>query len=86
MRYEGCRATARGTSREPKRWISTEIALLTHLGYPIICVPIGVDLTGLPVSLSVEHTALKEGALIKWARAIEALIHDDFGGGPKPAL
>ncbi|KAH9908520.1 amidase [Xylariomycetidae sp. FL2044] len=42
-------------------------------GYPIICIPIGLDDKGLPVSLSVQHTAWKEAELVRWASAIEDL-------------
>lgn len=45
-----------------------------YLGYPIICIPIGVDSAGIPFSLSVQHTAWKEDVLIKWASAIEDLV------------
>lgn len=40
-------------------------------GYPIICIPIGLDEDGLPISLSIQHSAWKEDQLIKWASAIE---------------
>lgn len=46
-----------------------------YLGYPIICVPIGVDSAGLPFSLSIQHSAWREHALIKWASAIEDLVY-----------
>ncbi|KAK5095047.1 hypothetical protein LTR70_007177 [Exophiala xenobiotica] len=40
-------------------------------GYPIICIPIGLDEDGLPISLSIQHSVWKEDQLIKWASAIE---------------
>ena len=53
-------------------------------GYPIICIPIGVDSTGLPISLSLQHTAGKESTLIRWASAIEDLLHSNNGGRAVP--
>ncbi|KAG8528424.1 uncharacterized protein KY384_007342 [Bacidia gigantensis] len=57
---------------------------LPERGYPIICIPIGVDTAGLPVSLSLQHTAWKGATLIKWASAIEDLVQHVFGGRPQP--
>lgn len=42
-------------------------------GYPIICIPIGLDTDGLPISLSLQHSAWREAQLVKWASAIEDL-------------
>lgn len=53
-------------------------------GYPIICIPIGLDAFGIPVSLSLLHSAWKEGPLIKWASAIEDLLNENLGWRPTP--
>ncbi|KAF6220520.1 hypothetical protein HO133_002953 [Letharia lupina] len=53
--------------------------LAAQAGYPIICIPIGVDSAGLPFSLSLQHTAWKEDVLIRWASAIEDLVHQISG-------
>lgn len=54
-------------------------------GYPIICIPIGVDNTGMPVSLSIQHSAWKEEELIKWASAIEDLWNMKNGWRTTPS-
>ncbi|KEF61394.1 uncharacterized protein A1O9_02960 [Exophiala aquamarina CBS 119918] len=38
-------------------------------GYPVICIPIGLDDNGMPVSISVQHSAWKEAELVKWSSA-----------------
>ncbi|KAK3708285.1 hypothetical protein LTR37_011550 [Vermiconidia calcicola] len=43
-------------------------------GYPIVSIPIGLDEKGIPVAMSLHQTAWKEGALIKWASAIEDML------------
>jgi amidase len=48
-------------------------------GYPIICIPIGLDDDGLPVSLSLQQSAWKEAELVKWASAIEDLWAKETG-------
>lgn len=53
-------------------------------GYPVICIPIGLDDEGLPVSLNLQHSAWKEGILIKWASAIEDLIRAEIGSRLTP--
>lgn len=53
-------------------------------GYPIISIPIGLDAAGFPVSLSLQHTAWQEGTLVKWASAIEDLVHHVQGWRPTP--
>ena len=60
------------------------LSRLTLTGYPIICIPIGLDAAGFPVSLSIQHTAWSEGKLIKWASAIEDLIHHVQSWRPTP--
>ena len=55
--------------------------LAAQAGYPIICIPIGLDDKGLPVSLSLQQTAWAEGTLIKWASAIEDLLKGLNGKG-----
>ena len=45
-----------------------------HLGYPMITIPAGVNrVSGMPYGLAIMNTAWSEGALIKWASAIEDL-------------
>ncbi|KAL8712601.1 MAG: hypothetical protein Q9220_003132 [cf. Caloplaca sp. 1 TL-2023] len=53
-------------------------------GYPTINVPIGVDDAGIPVSITLQQTAWQEGALIKWASAIEDVRNEILGGRPTP--
>lgn len=53
--------------------------MAAQAGYPIICIPIGLDAFGIPVSLSLLHSAWKEGPLIKWASAIEDLLNENLG-------
>ncbi|RYP60300.1 hypothetical protein DL771_010564 [Monosporascus sp. 5C6A] len=54
-------------------------------GYHIICIPVGVDENGLPVSLWVPHTVWKEAELVKWASAIEDLRNRENGWRATPA-
>ena len=54
------------------------------LGYPIICIPLGVGANGLPFSLSVQGNAWSEGKLIKWASAIEDLLSRQPTIPPEP--
>lgn len=49
-------------------------------GYPTIHVPIGIDDRGMPVGVSLMHTAWEEGKLIRYASAVEELV----GGRPMP--
>ncbi|KAL8719089.1 MAG: hypothetical protein Q9181_008108, partial [Wetmoreana brouardii] len=58
--------------------------LAAQAGYPIISIPIGIDAIGLPVGLSIQQRAWKEAALIKWASAIEDLVHHIDGWRPTP--
>lgn len=53
-------------------------------GYPIICIPIGLDTYQMPVSLSIQHTAWSERRLIRWASAIEDLWARKNGPRPRP--
>lgn len=55
-------------------------------GYPIICIPIGLDMHQMPVSLSIQHTAWSEGRLIRWASAIEDLWAQENGSRPRPTF
>ena len=48
--------------------------IAAQAGYPIISIPIGLDPDGIPVSLSVQHSAWEEASLVRWASAIEDLI------------
>jgi len=76
-------AQAGDTFRKQNR-PSILIANGKRLGYPIICIPIGVDSAGIPFSLSIQHSAWREEALIKWASAIENVVHDLDGPRPTP--
>ena len=43
-------------------------------GYPVITIPAGVNqVSGMPYGLAIMNTAWSEGALVKWASAIEDL-------------
>ena len=58
--------------------------LAAQAGYPIITIPVGLDDTGFPLGLSIQHTAWNEAVLVKWASAIEALLRDKIGPRPTP--
>ncbi|KAK3639748.1 hypothetical protein LTR56_012325 [Elasticomyces elasticus] len=47
--------------------------IAAQAGYPIVAIPVGLDPDGMPVSLTLQHTAWQEAKLIKWASAIEDL-------------
>ena len=53
--------------------------LAAQAGYPIICIPIGLDKQGIPVALSIHHRAWQEALLVKWASAIEDLLREVTG-------
>ncbi|KAK5951944.1 hypothetical protein OHC33_006830 [Knufia fluminis] len=55
-------------------------------GYPIVCIPIGLDAKGLPVSLSIQHSAWKEDQLVKWASAIGDLWNAKHGWRATPTF
>lgn len=56
-------------------------------GYPIICIPIGLDAYGMPVSLSLQHRAWNEHKLVRWASAIEDLLwNKENGWRPTPGF
>ncbi|KAL8890828.1 MAG: hypothetical protein Q9215_002054 [Flavoplaca cf. flavocitrina] len=54
------------------------------VGYPIITIPIGINTAGFPVSLSFQHRAWQERRLVKWASAVEDLVHEIQGWRPTP--
>lgn len=58
--------------------------IAAQAAYPILSLPIGLDPDGMPVSLTVQHTAWREGTIIKWASAIEDLIRDKPGPREPP--
>ncbi|KAI4253847.1 MAG: hypothetical protein L6R42_007428 [Xanthoria sp. 1 TBL-2021] len=58
--------------------------LAAQAGYPIITIPIGIDRDGFPISLSFQHKAWQERTLIKWASAVDDLIHEVQGWRPTP--
>lgn len=67
-----------------RRGIGQEYA--AQAGYPIICIPVGLDDEGLPVSLSLQHSAWREAELVKWASAIEDLWNRKSGWRPTPGF
>ncbi len=60
-----------------RRGVSQQYA--AQAGYPVICIPVGLDNSGMPVSLSLQHTAWREVELVKWASAIEDLRNRENG-------
>ncbi|KIW62441.1 hypothetical protein PV04_10614 [Phialophora macrospora] len=50
------------------------IQIAAQAGYPVMSIPIGLDPDGMPVPLTLQHTAWHEDRLIKWASAIEDLL------------
>jgi len=50
------------------------IQIAAQAGYPVMTIPIGLDPDGMPVPLTLQHTAWQEEKLIKWASAIEDLL------------
>lgn len=58
--------------------------IAAQAAYPVITIPIGLDLDGMPVGLTLQHTAWREGTLIKWASAIEDLIRTEVGPRAPP--
>lgn len=55
-------------------------------GYPVICIPIGLDKNGIPVSLSFQHKVRRESDLVKWASAVEDLWNRKTGWRPLPTF
>src|SRR6266436_2595119 len=51
------------------------IQIAAQAGYPVITIPIGLDPDGMPVPLTLQHTAWREDKLIKWASSIEDLMN-----------
>jgi len=58
--------------------------MAAQAGYPIITIPVGLDTKGIPIGLSLQHTAWMEADLIKWAGAIEDLLKCEFGWRATP--
>ena len=48
--------------------------IAAQAGYPVMGMPVGLDPEGMPVGITLVHTAWEEGRLIKWASAIEDLM------------
>ena len=46
--------------------------------------PIGLDDEGMPVAITLQQRAWKEGILIKWASAVEDVRDEILGGRPTP--
>lgn len=63
------------------KWFADELLLK---GYPTITVPLGIDKDGMPVGITLQHTAWQEGTLIKWASAIEDVRNEVTDGRPLP--
>ncbi|KIX96203.1 uncharacterized protein Z520_07981 [Fonsecaea multimorphosa CBS 102226] len=51
------------------------IQIAAQAGYPIMTIPIGLDPDGMPVPLTLQHSAWQEDKLIKWTSAIEDLLN-----------
>ena len=58
--------------------------IAAQAGYPIISIPVGLDPEGMPVSLTVQHSAWEEARLVKWASAIEDLVREKQGSRATP--
>ena len=50
------------------------IQIAAQAGYPVMSIPIGLDPDGMPLPLTLQHTAWQEDKLVKWASAIEDLL------------
>ncbi len=59
--------------------------IAAQAGYPIISVPIGLDPDGMPVGLTLQHSAWEEARLVKWASAIEDSVRDRQGPRATPS-
>lgn len=51
--------------------------IAAQAGYPVVALPVGVDPEGMPVGITLVHTAWEEATLLKWASAIEDLMMHD---------
>ena len=58
--------------------------IAAQAGYPIIAIPIGTDGDGMPVSLTLQHSAWEEARLVRWASAIEDLVQHKKGSRDTP--
>lgn len=58
--------------------------IAAQAAYPVITIPVGLDPDGMPVGLNLQHTAWREGTLIKWASAIEDLVRSQVGPRAPP--
>lgn len=61
------------------------IQIAAQAGYPVLTIPIGLDPEGMPVPLTLQHSAWQEDKLVKWASAIEDLIRLHEEQNPTPA-
>jgi amidase len=59
--------------------------IAAQAGYPIIAIPVGLDPDGMPVSLTMQHSAWEEAGLVKWASAIEDLVLHKKGPRQTPS-
>lgn len=50
------------------------IQIAAQAGYPVVTIPIGLDPDGMPLPLTLQHTAWQEDKLVRWASAIEDLL------------
>lgn len=50
------------------------IQIAAQAGYPVLTIPIGLDADGMPLPLTLQHSAWQEDKLVKWASAIEDLL------------
>ncbi|KAI0404579.1 amidase [Xylaria palmicola] len=60
--------------------VSMQIA--AQAGYPMITIPVAVDDDSVPFGLGIIQTAFKDGKLLRYGAAIEAVI----GGRPRPGF
>ena len=58
--------------------------IAAQAGYPIVAIPIGIDPDGMPVSLTLQHSAWEEATLVRWASAIEDLVMEKQGTRKTP--
>ncbi|KAF2428738.1 amidase signature enzyme [Tothia fuscella] len=65
-----------------RRLVGQQIA--AQAGYPTITVSIGVDKDSMPVGVTLQQSAWKEGILIKLAHGIECVRDEVLGGRPLP--
>ncbi|KAG9844886.1 amidase, partial [Aureobasidium melanogenum] len=53
--------------------------IAAQASYPVMTIPIGLDIDGMPIGLNIQHTAWEEATLVRWASAIEDLLRAEVG-------